>query len=149
MAEKLNRTEVAARAIIHPEAAIAAPNARHAAVVDRSFELPGALYAATVGLFLAYLGVMCLGFGDPGLALPMAIFVLFIVAGFGLPALWVRMKPENAQHALSWGRFMREGIATETGRLEAKAAMVQVLILPALIFLWGVATVTIAAIVRG
>ena len=72
-----------------------------------------------------------------------------IVAGFGVPALWVRMKPENPQRPISWSRFMSEGIETLSGRLDAKSATVQVLILPTLIFLWGIATVTIAAIVRG
>lgn len=143
MAQKLNRTEVAAKAIVHPEAALRAPTS-----VDRSFELPTALYAMTVGLFLGYLLVMGLGFRHPEMILPMAIFAFFIVAGFGVPALWITMNPDNAQRPLSWNRFMREGIQTLTGRLEAKAAMVQVLILPALIFLWGIATVTIAALVR-
>lgn len=144
MAEKLNRIEVAEKAIIHSEAALREPTR-----VDRSFELPTALYAITVGLFLAYLGVMGFGFRHPEMILPMTIFVFFIVAGFGVPALWVKMKPDNAQRAMSWSRFVHEGIDTLTGRLDAKAATVQVLILPALIFLWGVVTVTIAAIVRG
>jgi hypothetical protein len=144
MAEKLTRTEIATRAIVHPEAVLREPTR-----VDRSFELPTALYATTVGLFLSYLAVMCIGFGNPGLALPMAIFTLFIVAGFGVPALWVRMNPENTQRPLSWSRFMSEGIETETGRISCTAATVQVLILPALIFLWGVVTVSIAAAVQG
>jgi hypothetical protein len=144
MAEKLNRIEVAQKAVIHPELALIA---RHS--VDRSFELPTALYAITAGLFLAYLGVMGFGFRHSEMVLPMAIFVFFIIAGFGIPALWVKMRPDNVQRALSWGRFVHEGIDTFTGRLDARAAAVQVLILPALIFLWGVTTVTIAAIVRG
>jgi len=141
MAERLNRELIAEKAVIHAEAALRAPTE-----VDRSFELPTGLYAATVGLFLAYLAVMGFGFASPGLILPMAIFTLFIVAAFGVPALWVRMKPENERHALGWSRFVREGIVTQTGRLGAKEATVQVLILPALIFFWGIAVVSIAAL---
>lgn len=148
MAEKLNREAFAAKAIIHDEPVLVAP-AVAITTVDRSFELPTELYLATVGLFLSYLGVMAFGFASPGLILPMAIFVLFVVAGFGVPALWVLMKPERAKSALGWSRFVREGIATATGRVDAQAAVVQVLILPALIFLWGVAVVSIAAIARG
>src|SRR5690349_7757881 len=111
MAEKLNRTEAAAKAIIHPELALREPSR-----VDRSFELPTVLYTTTVGLFLAYIGVMGFGFAHPEMTLPMAIFAVFIVAGFGVPALWVRMKPDNGQRPLSWSRFMSEGIDTLTGR---------------------------------
>lgn len=144
MAERINRELTVDKAIIHSEIALRVPTA-----IDRNFGLPTGLYVATVGLFLAYLGVMAFGFSSPGLILPMAIFVLFIVAGFGVPAIWAWMKPENTSRALSWGRFSRDGIQTETGQLDAGAAMVQVLILPVLIFLWGIAVVTIAAIARG
>jgi len=144
MAQKLDRTEVAAKAIVHPEAALREPTR-----VERNFGLPTALYAMTVGLFLAYLAVMAFGFAHPEMILPMAAFVIAIVAGFGVPALWVRMKPDTDSHALSWSRFASQGIETLTGRVDAKSASVQVLILPALIFLWGVVTVMIAAAVRG
>ena len=144
MAEKLNRQEVAAKAIVHVEAGLREPTR-----VDRSFELPTALYGMTLGLFLAYLAVMGVGFAHPEMILPMAAFAIAIIAGFGVPALWVRMKPDIAQRPLSWSRFLSEGIETLSGRLDAKSASVQVLILPALIFLWGIATVTIAATVRG
>lgn len=143
MAQILNREQLAEVAVIHAE------NVLHRApTVDRTFELPTGLYVATVGLFMAYLATMTLGFGNPGLILPMAIFVLFILAAFGVPTIWATMKPENASRALSWGRFLRDGVQTETGRLDARAASVQVLILPALILVWGIAVVTIAAVVR-
>jgi hypothetical protein len=144
MAEKLNRQQVAEKAIVHSEHAFQ-PRSH----IDRGFELPTGLYATTVGLYLTYLAVMAAGFSHPEMILPMAAFVIAIVAGFGVPALWVRMKPENPQRPISWSRFLSEGIETLSGRLDAKSATVQVLILPTLIFLWGIATVAIAAIVRG
>lgn len=66
---------------------------------------------------------------------------------FAVPALWTRMGPSNPVGALSWQRFQREGIATLTGRLGARDAAAQVRILPALVFFWGLACVTIAALV--
>ncbi len=54
----------------------------------------------------------------------MAIFALFVVAGFGVPRMWVRMKPDNGHRPLSWSRFMSEGIDTLTGRVDGKAAAV-------------------------
>ena len=47
--------------------------------------------------------------------------------------------------AKSWSRFQAEGIQTAFGRTSAREATVQVLILPVLIFLWGIAAVVIAA----
>lgn len=119
----------------------------HPVVVDRSFELPRALYIATASLYLGFIAVLGLGLATPGLLIPMAIFAVFIVAGFGLPAVWVSMKPDNAVRQLDWGRFRRQGIATLTGRLTAGEAAAQMLVLPILIFAWGVTCVIIAALV--
>ena len=143
MAERLSREFVADRAIIHE-----APQLRVATTVDRSFELPAALYVGTAGCYLAFLATMAVGFGNPHLILPMAIFVTFIVMAFAVPAMWMRMKPDHPQALTSWSRFNRHGIMTAFGRSTAGAATVQVLILPALILAWGFITVTIAALVR-
>lgn len=116
--------------------------------VERSFDLPVALHAATVGLYLAFLGVMAFAFQDRGLMIPMAIFVMYIVMAFGVPALWVRMKPVHIGKPLSWSQFSRVGINTFTGNLSARDATGQVLILPVLILGWGVAIAVIAAIAR-
>lgn len=135
------------REIVAEQAAIVeAPQSRHE--VDRTFELPKGLYAATVALYLGFLAVMAIGLSTPGLAIPMVIFTLFVIAGFGVPALWTRLSPPTASKPMSFARLRRDGIQTLTGRLGAKDAAVQMLILPAIIFCWGVATVTIAAVVR-
>ena len=143
MVERLTREQIAEHAIVHDNAALRAPHA-----VDRTFELPTALYAGTAGCYLAFLGVMAAGFGNPALILPMAIFVTFIVMAFAVPAMWMRMKPDHPQALTSWSRFSREGIMTAFGRSTAFAATVQVLILPVLILAWGFVAVTIAALVR-
>ena len=43
------------------------------------------------------------------------------------------MKPDNPQHLTGWDRFVRDGIQTATGRMRAKDAAIQVLILPGLV----------------
>lgn len=116
--------------------------------VERSFDLPPVLHAATAGLYIAFLGVMALAFQDRGLIIPMVIFVGYIVMAFGVPALWVKMKPGHAGKALGWGEFVQFGIDTYTGKMSAKDATGQVLILPALVLSWGVAIAVIAAAVR-
>ncbi len=115
--------------------------------VDRSFELPRGLYVATVGLYLGFLAVMAVGMASPGLLIPMVIFAFFIVAGFGLPTIWTKMRPGNPTSPMAWERFRRTGIVTQTGRITAGEASAQMLILPLLIFAWGVICVTIAALV--
>jgi hypothetical protein len=116
--------------------------------VKRSFDLPPVLHALTVGLYFAFLGVMAVAFQDRGLMIPMAIFVIYIVMAFGVPAMWVRMKPGHDSTALPWADFSRSGIDTFTGNMSAKDATGQVLILPVLILGWGLAIAVIAAAVR-
>ena len=143
MAERLTREFVAEKAIIHPETALHAPTE-----VDRSFELPAALFVGTAGCYLAFVAVMAFGFGNPALILPLAIIVIFFGMAFAVPAMWTRMKPDHAQRLTSWTRFRRDGVMTAFGRSTAGAASIQVLILPVLILAWGFAVVTIAAVVR-
>ena len=143
MAELIVRQLIAEKAIIHETAALRAPT-----TVDRNFELPLGLYAGTASLYLAFVGVMALGFGNPGLIMPMGIIVIFIAMFFAVPAMWMRMKPEHPQKLTAWAHFRQQGIMTAFGHTAAGAATVQVLILPLLILVWGFAVVTIAALVR-
>jgi hypothetical protein len=140
MSKHIVREDLAARAIVREEA-----RAPHQ--VDRTFELPTVLYGTTVGLYLGFFAVMAAGFASPGLIIPMVIFALFVVAGFGVPMVWARLAPETKSRALTMGQLRHSGIQTHTGRLSGRDAVVQMLILPALILLWGLATVTIAALV--
>lgn len=142
MAERITRQLVARKAIIHQD-----PELR-ASSVDRNFELPLALYAGTATLYFAFVGVMALGFGNPGLIVPMGLIITFIAMFFAVPAMWMRMKPDNSQKLTSWARFQQRGIVTAFGHTGAGAAATQVLILPGLILVWGFAVVTIAALVR-
>ena len=90
---------------------------------------------------------MTVGLSTPGLVIPVAICVISVVAGFGVPTLWTRMNPPAGVAAMSWDRFRRDGIATMTGRLTAGEASTQMLVLPVLIFAWAMICVTIAALV--
>lgn len=123
----------------------AAP-ARHQVEVDRNFELPVGLYATTVGLYFAFLGVLFAGLATPGLIIPMAIFAVFIVGIFGVPAVWTRLKG-NVSEPMTMGVFERKGIMTHTGHCNARDAKIQMLILPVLIVAWACAIVTIVALV--
>src|SRR6478735_169506 len=143
MVERLTRQQIAEQAIVHQAPVLRAPHA-----VDRNFELPTGLYVAMAGLFFAAFAVMALGFANPAMILPTAVIALFIAMFFAVPAAWVRMQPDSPKHALSWERFRRNGIITAFGHSSANAATIQVLILPALLLVWGIAVVAIAAVVR-
>jgi len=133
-----------ARIVEQPEAAA---HPRPQVESDRNFGLPKPLYAATVSLYLGFLLVMGAAFANPELAIPMAIFVVFIVAGFGVPAIWTRLK-DNASEPQTMGEFGLKGIMTHTGRLAPRDATIQMLILPVLLVCWGLAVAVIAAVVR-
>ena len=75
------------------------------------------------------------------------LFAIFIVAGFGVPTIWTRLAPQSGQRPLELGQLMRQGIATNTGRLRGRDAVVQMMILPVLILAWGIAIVAIVATV--
>ena len=142
MAERITRLDIAEKAIVHTDLPIRLPTK-----VDRSFELPTGLYAAMAALFFGFVAVMAIGFGAPGMVVPTGIIVVFIACFFAVPAVLVRTHPESRQPAMTWARFRREGIATHYGPASARDATIQVLILPVLIFLFGVAVAAIAALV--
>ncbi|MEM7667248.1 MAG: hypothetical protein AAF250_15445 [Pseudomonadota bacterium] len=124
---------------------------RHQVEVDRSFGLPTGLYVGTVACYLAFLAITGTAFAAPALGIPMAIFALFIVAGFGVPSVWTRLKKNgveaNDSRPMTMGEFQTKGVMTQTGRLAPRDATIQVLILPVLIVMWALAVVTIAALV--
>jgi hypothetical protein len=141
MSRRIARTALTELATTHS----APPVASHE--VDRTFELPTGLYALTVGFYLAFLVVMAIGLATPGLIIPMAICLIFVVMAFTVPSLWARMNPETQSRSLDWSRFVQHGIQTHTGWTSARDATIQVLILPVVILLWGICAVAIAALV--
>lgn len=122
------------------------PNVRQD-IETRHFDLPVAIHAGFFGLFLAYLGVMFIGFYEPQMILPMAIFVIFTVGFYVVPAMWARVGPDRKAKAMSMQRLLGEGIATHVGWCNGRDAVIQALILPVLILGWGIAVVSIAALV--
>lgn len=108
------------------------------------FDLHPALHVAVFGGFAVYLAIMWAAFADPGLAIPFVIFGFFLAAFFVVPAQWARMAPDAGPRA-SWADFRREGLDTGSGHLTANAALAQVIIMPAMLILWGLAIAVIRA----
>ena len=143
MVQQLKRDDLARIAQVTTQP----PHLARQPAVDRSFEMPTRLYVTYGGLCMGFIATMALGFGNPGLIIPLAICALFIVAFFGVPGIWTRLAPTPPVAAKSWATFEREGIHTNTGHNTAAQASVQMLILPVLLFGWGVAVILIAAMV--
>lgn len=118
-----------------------------AANVDRTFELPKGLYIGMVAIYMSYLLLMGTAFQAGHMVVIMSICMISVAAGFGVPALWALMQPENDSTNMSWQQFVRSGIDTHTGILNAKDATIQIMILPILVLAWGAAIVTIAQLV--
>ncbi|PKP94209.1 MAG: hypothetical protein CVT77_02990 [Alphaproteobacteria bacterium HGW-Alphaproteobacteria-16] len=103
---------------------------------DHVFDLHPALHIGVFAGFFAYLGIMWAAFGEKGLIIPFAIFTVFLAAAFIVPGWWARVAP-NPGRKTSWMEFMDEGLVSGTGRLSAGGVVVQVMIMPAMLVLWG------------
>lgn len=113
---------------------------------ERVFDLHPALHAGVFGGFFAYLGIMWAAFATRELVIPFVIFAVFLAAAWIVPALWAKVA-ETPGAKPSFSEFLRDGFACETGRITAGAAMGQVLIMPAMLILWGTAIAVIVATV--
>ena len=115
---------------------------------DQSFELPPALYLATAVLFLGFVGVLSMAFASLKMAIVFSVCAAFMAAFFTIPAIFVRAGAEQCRsRSLTWSQFMENGVAIEHGRCSGRDAAVLMLLLPALIFCFGVAVAVIAAFV--
>ena len=139
MVARLDKAQLVARQEI-----VAAPSPR--ACEDRSYEVPTPILLGVFGLFMAYLGLMSIGFMAEDLVLPMIVNVIFVAAFAYVPAKWAMMKPDKTDRAMSWSEFRERGLDTPTGRTSAGEAATLILLLPACILFWGVAVVMIAAL---
>jgi hypothetical protein len=99
------------------------------------------------GLFFGFVTVLTLAFSTH-MAVSYGVIAIFIGAYFAVPAIFARTGPDQSHtRALGWYEFRDRGIATATGRCSGKDATVLVLLLPFLIFCFGVAVAAIAAVV--
>ena len=137
-------TRVKPEILVARDEIVAAPLER--ASTDQSFELPKGLYIAMAALFAGFIGVLSLSFRGGHMAVAYGVIFAFIAAFFAIPALFPAMAPEG-KRSLSWTMFRMRGVRTATGRSSAGEATVLVLLLPFLIFCFGMAVAAIAMIV--
>ncbi len=131
--------------LIAREEIVAPPAAK--ACTDHSFELPTALYIVTGALFLGFVSVLSLTFANPEMAVPFGIIAAFLIAFFAVPAIFVRAAPtDTGSHSLRWSQFIENGVSIERGRCSGRDAAVLVLLLPTLIFCFGLAIAIIVAV---
>lgn len=109
-----------------------------------AFELPPAVFRVMAALFFGFLAVLTVGLSEPHLVVPMGVNFVFLTAFFAVPAIFVGVA-QGETRPVRWSEFMRKGIQTATGHSSGGEAVVLILMLPALIFLFAVAIVTIVA----
>ena len=144
MTRRLDQTQLLAR-----EEIVRSPTLpSRKACDDHSFELPTGLYIAMAGLFLGFVTVLTLAFSTH-MVVSYGVIAVFIVAYFAVPTIFAHAGPDEQRstRALGWDEFLDKGVATATGRTSGRDAMVLVLLLPSLIFGFGIAVVAIAAVV--
>ena len=137
-------TRVKPEVLVARDEIVAAPAKR--ACTDQSFELPSGLYIAMAALFAGFIGVLSLSFRGGHMAVAYGVICAFIAAFFAIPAMFPGMAPDHKK-ALSWARFRMRGIHTATGHSSATEATALVLLLPFLVFCFGMAIAAIAMIV--
>jgi len=108
------------------------------ACTDQNFGLPTGLYVAMVAMFAGFVAALALVLHGGHLVVAFAIFA-FIGIYFGVPFLFPKMAGSSGAKALSWDEFTDRGITTATGHSTAREAAVLVLLLPSLIFCFGLA----------
>ncbi|HEX8841549.1 MAG TPA: hypothetical protein VF757_04535 [Sphingomicrobium sp.] len=137
-------TRIRSEVLIARDEIVAAPAER--ACTDQSFELPSGLYVAMAVFFGGFVAILGLGFRGGHMAVVYGVIFAFIAAFFAIPAMFPAMAPDRKK-ALSWTMFRMRGIQTATGRTSAAEATTLVLLLPFLIFCFGMAVAAIAMIV--
>lgn len=113
---------------------VAAPVER--ACTDQTFELPGGLYAAMAAMFTGFVAVLAMVLHGGHLVVAFGVIFAFIAAYFAVPWMFPRAAGKSA---LSWDEFSDRGIMTATGHSTAREATILVLLLPGLIFCFGLA----------
>jgi hypothetical protein len=111
---------------------------------DRGFGLPPLIFRTMAALFFGFLAVLWIGLAEPHLVVPMSVNFVFLTAFFAIPAVFAS---QSGSRSPRLSEFMRKGIDTATGHSSGGEAVVLVLLLPALIFFWAFAIVTIVALV--
>ncbi|ODP37049.1 hypothetical protein [Sphingomonas turrisvirgatae] len=124
---------------------IAQPLRRNRA--EHVFDLHPMLHVGLFAGFFAYLGLMWAAFGEKQLAIPFAIFAIFLAGAYIVPAWWAWVVPDEGGRKPEWAEFMHEGFACETGWQSAQGVMVQVLIMPAVLIGWGLFLLVVSRLV--
>jgi len=130
------------------EEIVSSPSLLSPACDDHSFELPTGLYIGMAGLFFGFVTVLTLGF-SAHMAVSYGVIVAFITAFFAVPTIFVHAGPteQRRTRALDWEKFLKQGVATATGHCGGTEAAVLVLLLPFLIFCFGIVVAVSAAFI--
>jgi hypothetical protein len=103
----------------------------------------GLIVAAYVGLIATFAVTMT---GSAQSVFALVICGVFLAAFFAVPRIFLGVEP-GAGRRPSFDRFLREGMATMTGRSSGRDALIQMLIVPVMLILGVIAMGIAAAII--
>lgn len=112
---------------------------------QRTFGFHPVLHMMVFGAFASFLAILGATFMTAQLILPFAIFAIFLVMAFVVPALWARIADPQEAVFQSWSEFLEQGIQTGSGHLTGREAIAQVMTLLVLMNGWAVAVAVIKA----
>ena len=109
-------------------------------------DLPAAVGRLIVGAYVALIGMLAATMArNAESTFVISIAALFLVAFLSVPRIFLAIEPEKGRRP-TMSAFLERGIHTATGHLSGRGALVQMLVVPALLTL-GVLAIGIAGIV--
>ena len=96
-------------------------------------DMPVAVGKAIVGIYAAIIAAFALTMAKGGQASFMiAISALYVTIFLAVPRIFLAVEGDASRRP-SWREFLSRGMATQTGHMSGRAALVQILIVPALL----------------
>jgi len=96
-------------------------------------DMPAAVGKLIVGLYAAIIAAFALTMAKGGQASFMiAISALYVTIFLAVPRIFLAVEADGSPRP-SWREFLLRGMATQTGHLSGRAALVQILIVPVLL----------------
>lgn len=106
------------------------------ACTDQTFEIPGGVYVTMAVMFVGFVTVLAMVLRGGHLVVAFGAIFAFIAAYFTVPWMFPRTAGKKA---LSWDDFSNRGLMTATGHVSARETTILVLLLPTLVFCFGLA----------
>jgi hypothetical protein len=98
-------------------------------------DMPPAIGRMIVGVYAGIIGAFALTMGRGGeAAFVIAISALYVAMFLGVPRIFLRIENDQSPRP-DLDQFLRDGIHTSTGHMSGRSALVQIMLVPAMLLL--------------